>query len=285
VNPAFAGALCALALGSADFAGRFSTRSLGAPSAWLGTLVVGTIALTLWIVATDAPLLWSIEGLPYVAANGVATTVMTLLLYKALARGPVSVAAPIVGSHPVLVVAFWVVLGARPSSVQWLAMAATILGAVIVARSAEGQAEARDRSSLRITIGLALASCLAYAVLVIGGQAAAPHYGALETLWLGRLFSIVTVLAVFLFTRRAPGMPLRWWPFLGAQGLLDAGGYLALFAGSTGEGQAIAAVAGSGFGAVTVLLARVVLKERMGLVQWVGIILVFAGVAVLAGQG
>jgi drug/metabolite transporter (DMT)-like permease len=78
---------------------------------------------------------------------------------------------------------------------------------------------------------------------------------------------------------------LRWWPFLGAQGLLDAGGYLALFAGSTGEGQAIAAVAGSGFGAVTVLLACLVLKERMSLLQWLGIALVFGGVAVLAGQG
>ncbi|MFO0996598.1 MAG: EamA family transporter [Alphaproteobacteria bacterium] len=285
MNPAFAGALCALALGSADFAGRFSTRALGAPSAWLGTLVAGTIVLTVWIAATDAPLAWNVDGLPYAAANGIATTVMTLLLYMALARGPVSVAAPIVGSHPVLVVAFWVLLGARPSAIQWLAMAVTILGAVIVARSVEGQAEASNRSSLRITIGLACASCLAYAVLVIGGQAAAPHYGPLETLWLGRLFSIASVLAVFAFARRSPTMPLRWWPFLGAQGLLDASGYLALFAGSTGEGQAIAAVAGSGFGAVTVLLARVILKERMGLLQWLGIVLVFAGVAVLASQG
>lgn len=285
MNPAIAGALCALALGSADFAGRFSTRTLGAPSAWLGTLVAGTIVLTAWIVLTDAPLTWSVEGLPYVAANGVATTIMTLLLYKALARGPVSVAAPIVGSHPVLVVAFWVAFGARPSAIQWLAMAATILGAVIVARSAEEQTASHDRSGLRITIALATASCLAYAVLIISGQAAAPHYGPLETLWLGRLSSLATVLAVFLFARCAPTLPIRWWPFLGAQGLLDAGGYLALFAGSTGEGQTIAAVAGSGFGAVTVLLARLILKERMGLLQWSGIVLVFAGVAVLAGQG
>ncbi len=68
-------------------------------------------------------------------------------------------------------------------------------------------------------------------------------------------------------------------------GVLDAGGYLLLFAGSTGGDPAIAAVTGSAFGAVTVLLARVVLKEKMSVMQWFGIALVTTGVAVLAANG
>lgn len=285
MNPAFAGGLAALALGGADFAGRFSTRALGAPAALFGMLLAGTTILTAWIVLAAPPLVWTAEGLPLAALNGVATTAMTLLLYKALARGPVSVAAPIVASHPVLVVVFWVMAGARPGALQWIAMAATVLGAVIVAANAEKGAAPTERKSLNVTIALACGSALAYAVLVIGGQAATPYYGPLQTLWLGRLFSLASAALVLLAVRGAGIGQRRWWPFLAAQGLFDAGGYLALFTGSTGTGGAIAAVAASGFGAVTVILARLVLKEPMGWIQWLGVAMVSGGVAVLSGTG
>lgn len=285
MNPALAGGLAALALGGADFAGRFSTRALGASAALFGMLLAGTAILTAWIVLAAPPLVWAAEGLPLVALNGVATTVMTLLLYKALARGPVSVAAPIVASHPVLVVVFWVLAGARPGALQWAAMAVTVVGAVIVAANAEKDAAPAERKSLNATIALACGSALAYAALVIGGQAATPHYGPLQTLWLGRLFSLAAAAIMLLAVRGAGIGQRRWWPFLAGQGLLDAGGYLALFAGSGGAGSEIAAVAASGFGAVTVVLARVVLKEPMGWVQWLGVALVFGGVAVLSGTG
>jgi uncharacterized membrane protein len=77
-------------------------------------------------------------------------------------------------------------------------------------------------------------------------------------------------------------MTMRWAPFVAAQGLLDAGGYLFLFAGSTGPGAEIAAVTASTFGAITTLLAWAVLRERIGLVQWSGITLVFTCVALLS---
>ncbi len=79
-------------------------------------------------------------------------------------------------------------------------------------------------------------------------------------------------------------VPLRWWPLLGLQGLLDGSGYLALLAGSEGPGSAIVVVVASGFSAVTVLLARVFLREPMTWGQWAGIVLVVGGVAVLSGQ-
>ncbi len=79
-------------------------------------------------------------------------------------------------------------------------------------------------------------------------------------------------------------IPLRWWPLLGLQGLLDGGAYLALLAGSEGPGSAVTVVVASGFGAVTVLLARVFLREAMTWGQWAGIVLVVGGVAVLSGQ-
>jgi drug/metabolite transporter (DMT)-like permease len=44
-------------------------------------------------------------------------------------------------------------------------------------------------------------------------------------------------------------------------------------------------VVASSFGAVTVVLARLILREAMTWLQWAGIVLVVAGVAVLSAQG
>jgi drug/metabolite transporter (DMT)-like permease len=178
-------------------------------------------------------------------------------------------------------------MGSRPDALQWAAMGVTVLGAVLVARSAGGFAASGGYTSehLRRTIVIAGAASVVYAVLVVAGQAAVPIYGELQTLWLGRWVGIATVLAVFAAQRRAPGLPLRWWPLIGLQSLLDATGYLALFAGSRGEGSEIAAVAASAFGAITTVLARIFLREMMGPVQWIGVAFVFFGVAVLSAAG
>ena len=53
-------------------------------------------------------------------------------------------------------------------------------------------------------------------------------------------------------------------------------------AGSKGADPEVAVAAASAFGAVTVLLAWVVLKERIGPLQWLALLLVFGGVGVLA---
>ena len=284
MNPALWGGVCALGLGTADFLARFSSRAIGHASALLGMLLTGAVILSLWVWATDPPMIWTWSGWHLLALNGVATTIMTLLLYKALARGPVSIVAPIVASHPVLVVALAVMLGARPSALQWGAMALTLVGTLIVAYSAERFEEPGviSRSFMRTTILISLASALAYAVLVAAGQYAVPVYGELQTLWVGRLISLATILLFFLARSERPSLPFRWWPVLIAQGMLDAGGYLALFAGSHGAGSEIAAVTASTFGAVTTLLARLILRESIGLMQWSGIIMIFTGVAALS---
>jgi drug/metabolite transporter (DMT)-like permease len=206
-------------------------------------------------------------------------------VYLGLARGPVSVVAPIVASHPVLVVAVAVMFGARPTTLQWLAMTATMGGVVVVASTATHSAKpgSASRRELVGTIAIAVASAVAYAALILAGQAAVPTYGEFNTLWLGRLVSLATLLLLFLLRQERPRLPRSWWPILAAQGGLDAAGYLFLFAGSHGADASIAAVTGSTFGAVTTLLARIVLHEPISLAQWSGIVMIFAGVAVLSG--
>jgi len=156
---------------------------------------------------------------------------------------------------------------------------------VVVARSA-GHYRARglmSRSYLRTSVLIAFAAALVYTAALLAGQLAVPIYGQFQTLWLGRLVSLAALLLYFFARRERPRLPRRWWPFLTAQGLLDASGYLFLLLGSGGPGAEIAAVTASGFAAVTVVLARLVLREAMSGLQWLGVGLIFAGVAALSG--
>lgn len=286
MNAALFGGLCAIGLGSADFMGRFSSRAVGHHNALLGMLLASFVLVSLWMWGAGTSIIWEANGLLLVVVLGVATTVMTLLLYWGLARGPVSVVAPIVAAHPVLVLLYYFVVGdVRPGVAEWIAMVAIIVGVAIVAQSAESEDSegVNNRKALQITIVIAVLSSFAYAVLVVAGQAAAPIYGEVQTLWMGRLVSLVTLFLIFAGRRRAPELPGRWWPFLAGQGLLDAGGYIALFAGSQGANAEVAVVTASTFGVITVLLAWVILRERINVLQWLGITLVFSGIAAVSG--
>lgn len=206
-----------MSLGTADCAARFSSRALGHASALFGMLVVGAVVFTLWVWASGSPLVWTSAGLWLLAVNGVAVTVAILHLYRGLARGPISIVAPIVASHPALVVALSVAMGSRPDAGQWGALVVTLAGAIVIAGCARrfaglGLATQRD---LRLTVTIAGCSSLAYAVLISAGQVAVPIHGELQTLWVGRVISFA---ANVLLSRCALSGPGSWraggrsWP-------------------------------------------------------------------------
>lgn len=284
MTPGLWGLLTAMCWGTADFVTRFTGRAVGHMNALLGMLVVTSISLTLWVWLTGAPLSWEVSGLWLLGLTGVGTLLGTLLLYQSLTRGPITIVAPIVSGYPALVVAIALVLGARLSAAQWAFFLLTMAGVTIVARSAGRFEEpgVYDRRELRVTVMIALASAVFFAVAISAGQHAAPIYGSLQTVWVPRLVAVVGLIPLFLLTGDRPAVPVRWWPPLALQGVLDAGGYLALFSGSTGPGGEIAAVTASGYAIVTVLLARMILREAISFAQWIGIFMVAGGVIALS---
>ena len=286
MNPAVWGLMTALGWGGADFIARFIGRALGHHMALLGMLLVGSLVLPLVAWQAGIAIRWQWDGAWLLLLTGVGIMAATLLLYWGLARGPVTIVSPIVGSYPALNVAFEVTLGARPTMLQWLAMAAVMIGVVTVARAAGSfvQDPQYDRAALRKTVLIALAASVSFSLAIASAQHAAQVYGELQTVVIGRWISLAALVAVLLLIRRRPRLPGRWWPWIGLQGLLDGGAYVALLAAGTGAGAAIAVVVASGFGAVTTILARVFLKELMTWAQWAGVVLIVGGVASLTAS-
>ena len=279
MNQILWGALSATSLGTADFLAGVTARNVGYVTALFWVYIVSCIGLTAYMLFAGLPLTIAANEQWSIILFGVMNTIAMLMLYKALARGPLSVAAPIVAAHPVLVVAFAFILGSRPNPVQWLGIMLATLGAIMIARAVTNN----STSNHFPTVVLAAGACFAYAVLIIAGQHAVSIHGEIHTLWLGRITALATLILFLVVKRTTVTSPGRWWPMLCVQGTLDFGGLLFLFFGSHGEYVEITAVVASLFGAVTVLLARIILKEYMSYFQWCGVVLIFFGVACLSG--
>ena len=135
MTPGIWGALSAVSWGVSDFFARLTGRAAGFVDALLGVLFMGTVFLSLWLVIGRVALVWTVAGTVLLVAAGACSLIGYFFLYWSFGQGPVSVAAPIAGSYPALVVIFAVVLGSRPSVMQWVGTAVTLAGVVIVARS------------------------------------------------------------------------------------------------------------------------------------------------------
>lgn len=279
------GLLSSASLGTADFMGRFSARALGAPLTYAVVLLVGAVVSTLCVVISDMPIIWSHYGWAMAVAQGVSVATMCMLLYAGLARGPVAIVAPIVAAHPAIVLAINVAMGLRPGVGEWTAIAAVVLGGILIARSAGShpQFAGDNGGEMRKTVLIALGACLAYVAIVLTSQAAVLVLSELQTVWIGRCSGLAFVGMVLLVQRTRPTVPPSWLPFVGAQGLLDGLGYITFLVGATTVSPHIAMVVASTFSVFTVFLAKVVLKEPISRQQWAAIALISIGTAALAG--
>lgn len=287
MDPALWGAITATSWGTADFISRFTGRAMGTTVALFGMLTISGLALTLFVWRDIGAIAWDPVGGPLVLMTGVGITAATLLLYCGMARGPVTVVAPIASSYPAVALAIAFVLGARPSAVHWAAMAAVVAGVVVVARASDrsdgGEAVGEFAPDhVRKSVWIALGASFGLAVASMAAQGASVVYGEFPTIWMARWIGIFCLLPALAGRGRVPRLPVRWLPLLAFQGLLDSTAYIALVLPAGDPGAEIAVVVASGFGAVTVLLARLLLREPVTWAQWGGIAAIIGGVATLS---
>jgi drug/metabolite transporter (DMT)-like permease len=276
------GLASAFGLGAADFMARFSARALGATLNYAAVLLIGALGTTIWLFAAGTELVWSPLGYSFATIHGIAVAVMCILLYMGIARGPIGVVVPIVAAHPALVLVVNMLMGVRPSAAQWTAMAVIIAGGIFIARTAVEEPEAAEAKSNRITVLIAIGACLAYVVIVLTGQSATPLIGAAQTMWIGRWTGLIFIAGVLLVQRTPIRIPAEWVPFVGLQAGLETLGYIAFLAGSNSAAPHITMVVASAFSVVAVLLARLIVHEKVSKMQWAAIALIASGTAVLS---
>ena len=286
MNSALLGSVAALAWGTHDFLARFASRSAGPVNTVFGVTFAGFVALSLWLLVsgTRVEIVWS--SLWLAAVSGIGVAVATLSLFTALTLGPISIVCPIAASYPAVAVLFALIAGVRPNLMEWAAMGAVILGVIVVAASSaeEPDSDGHVRGKLAPIVFFSMLASLGFAAALATGQAAAPVFGDAQSVWLARIFGLAAVALLYLAPRVRWDVPGRWLPVIGVMGGLDVVALVSTFAAGHLPDPTMATVTSSAFGAVTVLLARLILKERITMMQLAGMVLVFAGVGVLASH-
>jgi drug/metabolite transporter (DMT)-like permease len=282
-------ALCSsLCWGVSDFVAGMQARKVPLLRVLLISQGIGLacVGVILAIRGTGAPAFAHVW--PALAA-GLAGTAALAAFYRALAVGSMSIVAPISATGVVVPVAVGIAGGDRPAAIQLAGIVAASVGVVLASREGggeragegDGESAQATRAMTPATIGLSLIAALGFGSFFVGMRSAA-RADVLWALFFARGAG-VTMLVIALLIVRPPRLPdrRRLVP-LAVVGVLDLGAN-ALYAVATHHGLlSEVAVASSLYPLATVILARVVLGERVRRVQELGIAAAVAGVAMMA---
>jgi len=115
------------------------------------------------------------------------------------------------------------------------------------------------------------------------GLRVVPLLGSTPSVWLIRLTSVATTVLVMLVTRQSTiPPPRRDMPLILGVGFLDTCAYVFNNYGMLHEQTSVVSVLASLYGAVTVALAALFLREKVSASQWLGIAAIFIGIVLIS---
>ena len=268
--------LSSLSWGVADFMGGLAARRVGPIQVLAVSYPAGAVLLTLlafFVIPGEV----SVELLPYALAAGLIGALAIGLLYAALTRGPMGVVSPLTavmsGAVPVAV---GLLRGETLSALAIVGIAFAVLAVFMVSKES-GHHERTPMSA----IILALSSGVAIG-LYLTAIGLAPQDSGIWAATIGRWVStLVMLIAVLVVARKVVTAGFPWLLVIGS-GILDASAN-GIFQLATQRGLlSIVAVIGSLYPAATVVLARVILKERLNRVQISGVVIALSAAAMLS---
>jgi drug/metabolite transporter (DMT)-like permease len=216
---------------------------------------------------------------------GVGSGIGSGFLYRGFAAGRMSVVAPVSAVGAALVpVAAGVVTGERPTSLVWLGVVAALPGIWLVSSTPDDPLDAEhpaNRGSFADGATDGVLAGLGFGLLfACVGQI--PDTSGLWPLALTQLVSVPAVVALALLLRAAwlPRDRVARWALL--CGPLGTGAVLAFLLATQHGFLTVAGVLASLYPASTVLLAALVLKERVHAAQAVGLVLCGLAVGLVA---
>jgi len=279
----------ALSYGAADFLGGVAARRISPLVVTAGVAVVGLVFILAGTLIVDG--VWSEEAWFWGLLSGVTGAAAIGLLYACLARGPMSILSPTTAFLSALLPVSWG-LGTGGATSPWLYPA---LGLAMIAVILVGIVP--DHRAIRPTLtslAMAVASGLLIGMFFILIDQT-PVDSGLTPLVANRLSQTIILLLVigFLVLRRRklgsatslfgqPGDVRAVLPAVVGAGLLDATANVAVIIGLRVGDLAVVSVLTALYPAGTILLAAILLKERVSTVQLTGLGLALVASAMLA---
>jgi len=279
-------ALLALAsavfIGGADFVGGLASRTAN------GVRVAAFVAIMGLPLAFVVSLAYGAE---HVGRNDVIWSVLSGIVvaigigcfYIGMGRGLISVVAPVAAvTGAVIPVVYGLVRGERPGT---LALVGLVVAFVAVAVVSLAQSEQHPEMMVgvdRHVIALALASGLFFGLFYITLSRVSDDAGLWPVTISRAAGSIVLVILSLLLTRGILGGVVRLWRMVLLIAVLEVSAMVPLLLALQRGPVAIASVLASLYPVTTVLLAALVLRERLSRLQYVGVACALVSVALVS---
>jgi drug/metabolite transporter (DMT)-like permease len=224
-------------------------------------------------LAAVSPTVWALALVAALANLGMMAT-----LYRGLAAGPLAVVAPIAGSYAgvtgLLAIATGTdVVGAAAGA----ALVCIFIGVILAGIERDEEGLRNPGRGAVWAIACALFGGFSY---WLQGAEVIPAIGPIVTLAINT--SLMVVACTLIRPKSGEASPPLDSTTV-ALGLLNGLGFLAYLLGLSTGRIVIVSIVGSMAGGVTALLGAVLLRQPMARLQWVGVAMILAGIAVLHG--
>jgi drug/metabolite transporter (DMT)-like permease len=283
------GLVTAVTWGGSDFLARFATHRMGALRSMLYMQFFGFLLLTLalpWLggfghLADGSgwqPWAWGVLA-------GCVNAFSTLSLYRSFEIGKMAVVAPLSASYPALTITLSLLTGEKLSLLRAAGILCIMLGVVFVA-GGEETPDAKDHEAVQRSgkgIGWALCSAVGFGLLFwLLGTRIIPRVGAVQTVWMIRITCTIVAAVIILLARQPIALPRASRQTALGMGAADTTAFVVSNRGMQIEQVAVISVLGSLYGAVTVGLAALFLREQVSRWQWAGIVAIFVGIFLIS---
>jgi drug/metabolite transporter (DMT)-like permease len=270
------GLLGALSFGGGDFAGASAARRAGALLAVAGAHGIGLAALLVGLVIIRPPMPGA-DAIAVATAAGVAGMVGLATLYRGMAVGSMGIVTAVAGAGSlVLPLAVGALRGQPVTPLQLVGVACA------AAAAAAAGGASRDELGRR-ALALAAVAALAFGAWYVLIDIAASAGDWLWALVFSRGASAGIAAAVVL-TRGLDRTAIPWALLLVA-GLLDVGGNILFVLAREAIPIGLAAAIVGLYPVVTMLLARVVIGERLPALGLAGVALAVVGIVLISAGG
>ena len=262
--------------GIADFSGGLATRRTPVLTVVLLSQTTGLILLALLALAS-AESTPTIQDVLWGAAAGVIGQIGLFALYQAMAIGQMGIAAPLTG---VLAASVPVIFGAFAQGlpeIRHLAGFALALSGVWFVSRPQGATGRPAGLGLAILAGLGFGGFL---ILI----AQVSEYSVFWPLVAARVASISVMIGIALVRRSFVWPTQKATPLILLAGSMDVGGNVFFVLAEQAGRLDIAGVLSSLYPAATVILALLVLRERLTRFQGIGVLMVLAAIPLIAAK-
>jgi drug/metabolite transporter (DMT)-like permease len=274
------GVLSALVFGAADFLGGLAAKRIAAVRV---TAITGAVGLVVMLALL--PLIggsFSSEAALLGALSGVTGSLAIVLLYACLAIGPMSILSPLTAVVSAIVpLTAGLVRGEQLGSIGYVAIGIALVAVVLVGF-------VREKNAVRPSpkgIVMAIASGALIGAFLIIIDLTPDDSGLIPLVFNRGTSSLIMFAVVVVLLMLGRGGSAGWRPGLAlaiACGVVDAVANAGLLLGVRIGDLSIISVLTALYPAGTIILAAIVLRERIAVVQYVGLALAITAAAMLA---